>query len=468
MAFLKDVLLSPLNHSSILIQLLEFTVLLGSKVDNTNFGEQQKMRRELGDLFVRLLSAITTIRPNNAAVDSARGSVAKIKSGMTPTKSVAEPKDLTSVLVDVLPQLPKVLLEHDRMLSTASVISTHIIGSRIKSKLYPDSLDNHILDLLVTLGQIPEASKPFRKDVYDAFNDNRFFNNAPGLDHLKWLPILRQWVIGDKERIPELLSRLTAPATAGIVFGVGATGARLEADRKTQLNLRRITLLFLSTPNDACVVNLPNLQEKIIELFHATSASSPSSITRAELYMTLRALVLKCSTNHLTSFWPVISAEISEALTSAMPDSDQESPLPLCLLQLCKLIDVLVLLGFDDFQLQEWLFITDTTDAVYRPAQFESSALTDLLAEGLDAGAEDLEGSHLTVAPGKGKRGPLLRKEITRDMRREDIVNKVVRPFLRQLSILSFEAAYDMEVPDLEACEKDLVDDLFDEATLVQ
>lgn len=48
MTFLKDVLSNPLPHSHILPTLLEFTALLAEKVDNTNFGEQRRMRRELG------------------------------------------------------------------------------------------------------------------------------------------------------------------------------------------------------------------------------------------------------------------------------------------------------------------------------------------------------------------------------------------------------------------------------------
>jgi hypothetical protein len=45
--FLREVLTNPLPHRQILPTLLEFTAVIGQKVDNTNFGEQRKMRREL-------------------------------------------------------------------------------------------------------------------------------------------------------------------------------------------------------------------------------------------------------------------------------------------------------------------------------------------------------------------------------------------------------------------------------------
>lgn len=46
--FLRDLLTNPFPHRQTLPSLLEFAAILGEKVDNTNFGEQRKMRRELG------------------------------------------------------------------------------------------------------------------------------------------------------------------------------------------------------------------------------------------------------------------------------------------------------------------------------------------------------------------------------------------------------------------------------------
>lgn len=49
--FLRDVLANPLPHRQILPMLLEFTAVIGQKVDNTNFGEQRRMRKELSVSF---------------------------------------------------------------------------------------------------------------------------------------------------------------------------------------------------------------------------------------------------------------------------------------------------------------------------------------------------------------------------------------------------------------------------------
>jgi len=46
--FLKDLLANPFPHRQTIPSLLEFAAIIGEKVDNTNFGEQRRMRRELG------------------------------------------------------------------------------------------------------------------------------------------------------------------------------------------------------------------------------------------------------------------------------------------------------------------------------------------------------------------------------------------------------------------------------------
>ena len=75
--------------------------------------------------------------------------------------------------------------------------------------------------------------------------------------------------------------------------------ARLEADRKTQLNLRRIALLVLAAPDNTFAPQIGALEEKCVELFTATPVSAPSSSIWPDLFILLRALVLKTSTVYI-------------------------------------------------------------------------------------------------------------------------------------------------------------------------
>ncbi|KAL2134374.1 hypothetical protein VTI74DRAFT_365 [Chaetomium olivicolor] len=493
-AFLKDLLNNPFPHRQTLPSLLEFAAILGEKVDNTNFGEQRKMRRELADLFLRLLTAIFTTRPTSFDI-SFNGSERRPSEPARQPSTVRLPAeradDVVGVLSTIVPNLPKILVENDRILAAATAISTNVIGPALRSKSFPDTISKTMLLLLQELSRLPNNQKSWKKDLSDAFNDPRFFSSSLPLVHTGWLPLLKQWTVADKERMPDLLSRLTPPTTAGIVFGVGATSARLEADRKTQLNLRRMATLILACPADTFVADLPGIIDKITELLTATATSSPSSTTRAEVYMLLRALVLRTSAVHLAPLWPVVNAELHAAIASVVaPDHSPASDTygNASVMQACKLLDLLVCVAPDEFQLHEWLFVTDTIDAVYRPQDsgYVPVALVDEVCEELGAvgmgsggggGGGGVEAAAVQAAGGGGgassARRPLLgtpggiSDEVGME-RKDELVAKVLRPFFGQLSIYAFEATYAMAPVDWEGCVAGLVRDVFDERSIVR
>ncbi|SPN96987.1 probable regulator of reproduction DopA [Cephalotrichum gorgonifer] len=483
MTFLRDLLGNPFPHRQTLPSLLEFAAILGEKVDNTNFGEQRKMRRELGDLFLRLLTALFTTRPIGLTDSSSSNNLSEKPKGdvpRRPTDAVPSERadDVVGILAAIVPNLPKILVEQDRVLTAATTISTNVLGPTIRSKGFPDTVSKSTLGLLHELSRLQGNQKTWKKDVSDAFNDVRFFASNPDLVRQDWLPLLKLWVTGDKERMPEIISRISQPTTAGIVFGVGATSARLEADRKTQLNLRRVATLILASAEDTFVTDLTTISDKLTELLGATSTSSPSATTRAEVYMVVRALVLKTSAVHLAMLWPIINAELHAAISSVVaPDHSAASDTytNASVLQACKLLDLLICVSPDDFQLHEWLFVTDTIDAVYRSENYQPVAMVDELSE--DLGSVSFSaGPHVEsaaqLATSSLHRRPLLGEGgISDDIsleRKDELVAKVLRPFFGQLSIFAFESTYAMGSLDREFCVRGLLKDLFDERTIVR
>ncbi|KAG5983717.1 hypothetical protein E4U55_007398 [Claviceps digitariae] len=500
MAFLKDLLGNPFPHRQTLPSLVEFAGILGEKVDNTNFGEQRRMRRDLGDLFLRLLAALFTTRPltftesshsttinnNNTTTTTTTGitsspgkSIKTVEGTRQHPSAINSPDNVVSILASVVPNLPKILLEPDRVLSAAGTISTNVIGPTLRSKSFPSTVSHNTLRLFLELSKLQNNQKNWKKDVGDAFNDNRFFSMDVSLVRDGWLPLLKQWVLTDKERLPELIARISGPTTAGIVFGVGATSARLESDRKTQLNLRRIALLVLAAADDAFVGELPAIFDKLVELLAATLTSSPSSATRADVYMVIRALVLKNSPIHLAMSWPVVNAELHAAISSVVaPDHSTASDMYLNtgILQACKLLDLLICVAPDDFQLHEWLFITDTIEAVYRSSTYQPVALVDEISEelGSSPGHVSLQpDTEALVAASGPHRRPLLggkggiNDEVSLE-RKDELIAKVLRPFFGQLSIFAFESTYAMGTVDRTACIEALLGDLFDERSMIK
>ncbi|KAL8672866.1 MAG: hypothetical protein Q9168_002704 [Polycauliona sp. 1 TL-2023] len=472
-AFLKDILTNPLPHRQSLPQLLEFTALLGAKVDNTNFGENRKRRKELSDLFLRQLAATFTIKPLNVNIEypSPQRQRPLDDSLQAHRSTTALPDDdIVVMLATIFPGISKVLVDSDRMVAAANTVSAQVIVPTVRSKSFPHNVTASFLELFGSLTRITEASKGWKKDIADAFNDPRLFcRHTHGLASSHWLPLIRQWIILDKERMADFVSRSPSPTSAGIMFGVGASSARLEADRKTQLNLRRVATLLLAATGDSFVENIGPIQDKMADLLTATAASSPSSAIRAEIYMVFRAMVLKIAPVHLALLWPLITKELHEALSSLYPGRNRDRYNMHCIVHVCKLLDNLVLIAPEDFQMRQWLFITDTIDAVYRPPNLEPRALVDELAEDLDANAGT---SHIastsTHGPSQvGGRKPLLTAETLESIRNEDLLDRAIRPFLRQLSINTFEGTYSMTASDWQASYDDLLLDIFDEKTLV-
>jgi len=424
-----------------------------------------------------LLTAIFTTKPLGFSQDipqtanPEKGSLDTNGSSQTPESRVqASSDDIVTILQGIVPNLPKILLDQDRIVATAAAISTNVIAPLFRSRSFPHNISKNTLKLLQGLSKLPAAHKSWRRDFTDGFNDSKFFSTSLELVEVGWLPLLKQWVSADKDRIPDLISRLTAPTSAGIMFGVGASSARLETDRKTQLNLRRIALIILAAPEDSFVSNLRALEEKLIELMTATAASSPSSATQAEVYMVLRALLLTTSAVHLSSLWPAINSELQPAISAVLPGERHGVYNDLSILQACKLLDLLLTLAPEAFQLHEWLFITDTIDAVYKPSNWTPVALADRLSERLGSTAGSTPSSYIPVASPMnvphGRRKPLLNLIDTKVASTEDLVASVLKPFLSQLSIYAFESTYGMGEADREACVKGLLADLFDDTTM--
>jgi hypothetical protein len=386
----------------------------------------------------------------------------------------------------VLPSLKLILVENDRIQNAVNSITANITVPTLRAKAFPSNISEDFLALLLQLTRMPQASKLWRKDVSDAFNDIKFFNMPLNLIQSYWLSIILEYVKNDNDRLPELLLKITAPTSAGIVFGVGATSARLEADRKTQLNLRRVALLLLSSPHDAFAQNIATIQDKIVELISATPSSSPSSATRAEVFILLRTIFLKVSTIHLGSLWPIVNAELQSALILVLPDSEGfDKYTNWSVIQAAKLLDTLITLDLDEFQLHEWLYISDTIDAVYRPPDILPTSLVDSVSEGLaqihvetDASTETpFSNAVLSAANGPELRKPVLDVLLDseafdpadlRAMPKQDLAARILRPFFGQLSLLAFEATYGMLRPNMKSCLDGILKDIFEDSTEVE
>jgi hypothetical protein len=447
-SFLRDILANPMPHRQLLLRLLEFCAVLCDKMENTTFGEQSRMRRELADICTRLFTAIFTIKPGGLD----QGSTSKAATnGASERLNTGNGID---ILLAVLPVMSPILSEGDRISTVFNGVSSNVTGPALRAKVFPDNLSNNVLGLVQVMMKTPITSKTLRKDILDAFNDARMFSSSLDVAEDGWLPTVRQLALIEKGLFSDIVSRLTAPTTAGIMFGVGATAARTEADKVARGNLRRLALLLHANEQDLFMTHLTPTMARVDELLTATPSTSPSSATRGDVYLLLRAICLAFSQENLVSLWPVIDAEF-RLLFEDLQKGENATLTTYTHLQGAKLLDVLLLLQPEEFQMHEWLFIADTIDAIYPPSTSRSNAAADTVH--ID-GVEHVDGQ---TASENGTRRPWLATDVSRDPQQ---MRGLLGSFFSQLSIRAFEGVYSLEPVELEACRKDLLADMFTEA----
>lgn len=452
--FLRGVLANPMPHRQILIKLLRFCSLLSQKMENTSFGEESRMYRELADICTRLFTAIFTIKPSGF---DGSGPVTEPKlQASHPKASKPEDDNMLTLLVDILPVLNPLMGQSDRLNTVYTGIATNIITPSVHARLFPSNMTVEHLEVLRLMSTSLGASKTWRKDLVDSFYNPRFFQSSLELVKRGWLPLVRQLQISEKMIVAESLARIAPPAAAGIMFGVGATAARNEADKRTQLDLRRITTLILASDTDSSLSQLPQLLQKIEELFGATLESSPSLAIRGDVYVLIRALLLKTTHSNLYPLWPILDRELQDFCKDILAGSESKYT-STAKLQGIKLLDLLLLLRPDEFQLHEWLFVTDTMDAVYPSVITQPTSFADEIAPMLNAGGTHFEPpTHTTTT----LRRPWLYGS---DLTKTEDMDSLLAGFFGQLSIRAFEDLYSLLPLDEEACKEDLLADVFSE-----
>ena len=244
-SFLRDILANPMPHRQILLRLLEFLSVLCQKMENTNFGEQVRMRRELVDLCARLFTALFTIKPTG--FDQSSNSTLAVTNGTLettkPEVQVFDSGSGVSIICMVLPSMSSLIGEADRLSGVVAGIHTHIMGPTLSSRSFPGNVTKDLLELLYLMSKSPSTIKLWRKEVVDAINHTRFFESPQHLVEPGWMPIMQQLATMDRALMTDFLSRLNAPTSAGLMFGVGGYGSSDRSRQTDQSQLKTNCLL---------------------------------------------------------------------------------------------------------------------------------------------------------------------------------------------------------------------------------
>ncbi|KAK9479483.1 Dopey, N-terminal-domain-containing protein [Lipomyces japonicus] len=504
--FVKDVYANISLYRHILPYILVFISTLGRKVDPTNFGEQKRLRKELADIFLKLLNSAVTSRQisgiitseSSTALDKENDKYTDLEGGtqaptisslsrsstlvngslsQTPTlrsqpsvqqlttssgsisqtpvekpeniKPKVSQEELCIALARVVPNLPYALLDADRVQAACATLGTSIIAPAVKSKNFPVSANPAILEVLYQISIISSVQKAWKTSVSDAFLDTKFFTISNG-SRPKWIDILKQWLKNDKERMPELVSKVTSHSSnTNVLFG----WSDQESVVRRQ-NLRRVALAFVTGDKDQFVVNLKENLDKLTELINSSVRESMLS----DVFLTLRAILIKTSPVHLYPFWTFIYTELEDVFIGLTQDDPNKlKPEKLQgIFAACKLLDTILVLQPEEFQLHEWLFIKDTAEAVFPNQEATPLPLIDRLSVLLGVPMS----TELTIDTSSIS---LTKNSIRRPMLVGQKINSItdLKTFFSKLSVATYERVYTLGVPDIQALEDEIFADVF-------
>ncbi|KAG6877601.1 hypothetical protein C0993_005727 [Termitomyces sp. T159_Od127] len=321
------------------------------------------------------------------------------------------------VASSVLPNLRKFLIDNDKILSACNNIIYYVVNPAMRGRTRPLDLDPPVLAIIQAMAKIPSAIKAWKTPVSELLYDSRLFNCIACVAE-PWTPIVKVLFDADKAAFPELLSKVATAPSANIF-----TNREYEMLLRS-LNVRRLSFVLFAGEKNHFLTQLPTIQEKLVDIFR--------------------------------------NYRIFEQAVTTLP-SDGSEDLQL-VLAASKCLDLLLVLQTTEFQIHQWIFVTDTVDAIYRPDNWFPEAMMDQLAE--IAGALPVDGgangvtvpNSLTTSTDQHS----LRRPMLNTLRQIESIRELI-PFFSNVSITSYESVYASGGNvDWEVVEQGILDDMFD------
>ncbi|KAF9137838.1 hypothetical protein BGX30_009855 [Mortierella sp. GBA39] len=353
--------------------LLRIMTVICDRLSHTSYFDDKKIRRDASDLYQRVLDYCVLIagrsfdqgiwlrnrNPQDFEImeesDDSRESVRPPSSAMTEVEQARRAgKTKEDVLIQqilvslcqlVIPNLRRILQEQDRVTTAFTNLMYYVIAPSLKSRA---GINDSSVDLLCEISKIPFAYRTWRKEVWEVFLDNRFFAMGPAAAR-KWRQLIQTAMTSEKERLVELLGRISTSPTSALFT------SRDQESLNRALMLRRLTFVIWCGTVDQYLPQLPNIQEKLVELLKLSSTEQ----VHPEIYLCLRVLLCRISNQHLNNFWPVLLTELIQLFNLFLTDENDRPEQISLFLSACKFLDLLFVLENGLYFIHQWIFISD-------------------------------------------------------------------------------------------------------------
>ncbi|CAM1295861.1 DOPEY1 (predicted) [Pycnogonum litorale] len=240
--------------------------------------------------------------------------------------------------------------------------------------------------LLRSLSGYQYTRKAWKKDAFELLMDNTFFQ----MDHsslMYWKSVIDHLMTHDKTTFRDLIARVSLSQSSTLNL---FSSKDQEYEQRAQF-LKRLAFVIFCSENDQYQRYMPDIQERLSECLRLQVPALQSQV-----FLCFRVLLVRLSSQHITSLWPVIITEMVQIFlqieNELSVDSDDFSahlkrlssldsswvitnglnahnnPVWLQLyLSVCKLLDLVLVLPAEDlpqFQIYKWAFVGETIPTV--------------------------------------------------------------------------------------------------------
>ncbi|EGW32135.1 uncharacterized protein SPAPADRAFT_152629 [Spathaspora passalidarum NRRL Y-27907] len=442
--FFKNILLHPGSFKDVYPDSLRICKVLSMKLKSSKVRDQ-KNRKELADVFTRLFQNAVTKAHSDPREEIELESK---KDSSSVQSSTVQQEDVIEAITEIIPFLDEICQDTDKVTQSLNTLINSFILPQIKSKKIPN-INLRVLGLLEIVGK-HHPNKTWKTLVLDLFMDNSFFQTD--FDKLTiWNSILGAWITNDREKLGDMISRITT-SSGSSPSNLFVWNEASELEAKVFI-LKRISYLILIQPIDFFL----NFLDSIFDKIEALLSGNCPEIIRAEISVLFRAIVLKFNELHLLPRWATVSHELLSIFESIEEKSTKElhalskESLKL-ILNGCKLLDQLLLCSYDEFNLNEWLFISTDTEFFNGPLDNPTGSIIDQISRKHDL--TYLKDSPLSLEQPQDNLHPLLE-----GVREIDSITKL-RLFFDSLSLIQYERTYGLFNVEIDSCIADVLGDL--------
>jgi len=481
----KDITTNMHGYRQQVFPVLRCLTVLAERLAQSTALDDKRMRRDFLDVYVKLLDSCVLIAGRSFEQGNwmRRGALSADGLGRAQSElSLNEKPDTGSPLESarsvtgsdlvsqieqflakrILPNLRRFLNDPDRIAGVCSNIGYYITTPALKAKAGSLDIPDITFTLLTELAKIPAAAKAWRPPVGEVFADSRFFTSKPE-SGIRWKGLIRSLMESDKDRLVETI-RQVGLAPSATIF----TSREMESLLRC-MTIRRMTYILFAGERDQFHMQLPSMQEKVVDILR--TSNNPSSV-HAEVYLCMRAIMCRFSSQNISTFWPIILAELVRLFENVIldPPTDNSEDL-IVLLAACKFLDLLLVLQTEEFQIHQWMFVTDTVDAIYKPDDWQPESLMDQLAEVVSNlptqkrgvnGKEDTNRKRSgTTTDATAPAPSTLRKPMLQSLEKITSIRDL-QPFFSQVSIATYESVYANSLVDWESVERGLAWEMFE------